>query len=211
MLAIAVGGISSALWGTVFSTKYKSIKVSRVLKDFFNIVQSPRFYLLAFLFLFLDFFSLLWGGGLRISSWHVPIILFLKALVFGGIEEIGWRYFFQPALQERFSYVTSTLCTFVAWGIWHFAYFYIEGTMAVVDPVPFLIGLLINCFILSAIFNVSGSWWLCAMTHALINVFSQLAAGGNAYVSYICKVLIVVIAIVLSTRRNSVSAAEQFN
>ena len=211
MIAIAIGGISSALWGTIFSSKYKNIKVSRVFKDFFNIMQSPRFYLLAFLFLFLDFFSLLWGGGLKISSWYVPIILFIKAIVFGGIEEIGWRYFYQPVLQERLGYVASTLCTFVAWGIWHFAYFYVEGTIAVVDPVPFLVGLLVNCFILSAIFNVSGSLWLCVMTHALINVFSQLAVGGNAYVSNVCKVLIVVIAIVLSTRRNSVSAAEQFN
>ena len=129
--------------------------------------------------------------------WYAPIILFIKALVFGGIEEIGWRYFFQPVIQERFDYVISTLCTFVSWGIWHFAYFYIEGTMAVVDPIPFLIGLLINCFILSAIFNASGSLWLCAMAHALINVFSQLSTGGNAYVSCICRVLIVVIAIVL--------------
>lgn len=95
----------------------------------------------------------------------------------------------------------ATLCTFVSWAIWHFAYFYVEGTMAVVDPVPFQIGLLINCFILSAIFNVSGSLWLCAMTHALINVISQLAVGGNAYVSYACRVFIFVIAIILVKER----------
>lgn len=203
MLAIAVGGISSALWGTVFSSKYRNIKISKVLKDFFNTAQNPRFYLIAFLFLFLDFASLLWEGVLKTSTWYVPIILFLKAIVFGGIEEIGWRYFFQPALQERFHYVTATLFTFVSWGMWHFAYFYVEGTQMMVDPVPFLIGLLVNCFILSAIFNVSGSLWLCVMTHALINVFSQLTVGGNAYISCSCKVLIIVIATMLSTKRNS--------
>ena len=131
----------------------------------------------------------------------------MKAIVFGGIEEIGWRYFFQPALQELFGYVASTLCTFVAWGIWHFAYFYIEGSLPVVDPVPFIIGLLFNSFILSAIFNASGSLWLCVMTHALINVLSQLAVCGNAYVSYVCRILIVVIAIVLTSKRNSANAA----
>ncbi|WP_196803890.1 CPBP family intramembrane glutamic endopeptidase [Butyrivibrio sp. XBB1001] len=196
MIAIAVGGISSALWGIVVSNKYKKIPISKVVKDFFNVAQNPKYYLLAFLFVFLDFFSLFWGGNLKISFWYAPILLFLKALVFGGIEEIGWRYFFQPALQERISYVTSTICTFIAWGIWHFAYFYVEGTIQVVDPVPFLIGLLINSFILSAVFNVSGSLWLCVMTHALINVFSQLGMGGNLYVSVACRVLIVIIAIV---------------
>lgn len=197
MLAIAVGGISSALWGTIVSVKFNNVKLIQVLKDFFNVVQKPKFYLIALLFLSLDFFSLLFGGGLNISVWYVPLTLFLKALLFGGIEEIGWRYFFQPALQKQFSFVISTLCTFVSWGIWHFAYFYVEGTMPSVDPVPFLVGLLINSFILSAIFNVSGSLWLCAMTHALINVFSQLSIGGNAYVSYACRSLIIVIAIVL--------------
>ncbi|MBQ6589429.1 MAG: CPBP family intramembrane metalloprotease [Butyrivibrio sp.] len=200
MLAIAVGGISSALWGAVVSIKYKKIKLTQILRDFFNVAQKPRSYLLAFLFLFLDFFSLLFGGGLNISIWYAPVILFFRALLFGGIEEIGWRYFFQPALQERWDFVLATLCTFVSWAIWHFAYFYVEGTMDVVDPIPFLIGLLINCFILSSIFNVTGSLWLCAMTHALINVFSQLAVGGNAYVSYGCRVLIIVIAIVLVKR-----------
>ena len=190
MVAIAVGGISSALWGTIVSSKYKKIKLFKVIKDFFNVVQKPKYYLLALLFLFLDFFSLFWGGSLKVDFLYVPVILFFKALVFGGIEEIGWRYFFQPVLQERFNYVISTLCTFVSWGIWHFAYFYVEGTIPIVAPVPFLIGLLTNCFILSAIFNVSGSLWLCAMTHALINVFSQLGVGGNAYVSYGCRVLI---------------------
>ena len=37
------------------------------------------------------------------------------------------------------------------------------------------------------------------MTHSLINVFSQLAIGGNQYVAYVCKIIIIVIAIVLST------------
>ncbi len=38
------------------------------------------------------------------------------------------------------------------------------------------------------------------MTHALINVFSQLAVGGNPYISYICKIIIIVMAIIISSR-----------
>ena len=38
------------------------------------------------------------------------------------------------------------------------------------------------------------------MTHALINVFSQLAIGGNQYVSYVSKIVIIVMAIVISSR-----------
>ena len=38
------------------------------------------------------------------------------------------------------------------------------------------------------------------MTHALINVFSQLAIDGNQYVSYVSKIVIIVMAIVISSR-----------
>lgn len=129
----------------------------------------------------------------------MPIILFLKAIIFGGIEEVGWRYVFQPVLQERCNYITSTIITFVAWEIWHFSYFYIEGTLPQVQVFEFSLGLFVNCFILSALFIKTKSLWICVMTHSLINVFSQLAIGGNQYVAYVCKIIIIVMAIVLST------------
>ena len=38
------------------------------------------------------------------------------------------------------------------------------------------------------------------MTHSLINVCSQIFEGGNTYVSYLCKVVVIVLAIILSNR-----------
>ena len=134
-----------------------------------------------------------------LNAWYIPIILFLKAIIFGGIEEVGWRYVFQPVLQERCNYITSTIITFVAWEIWHFSYFYIEGTLPQVQAFEFSLGLFVNCFILSALFIKTKSLWICVMTHSLINVFSQLAIGGNQYVAYVCKIIIIVMAIFFST------------
>ena len=131
------------------------------------------------------------------------MILFLKAIIFGGIEEVGWRYVFEPVLQEHHNYITSTIITFVAWGIWHFSYFYIEGTLPQLQAFEFLLGLMANCFILSALFIKTNSLWICVMTHSLINVFSQLAMGGNQYVSYICKLIIIIMAVVLSLREQN--------
>ena len=37
------------------------------------------------------------------------------------------------------------------------------------------------------------------MPHVLINVFSQLATGGNQYVSYVSKIIIIVMAVVISS------------
>lgn len=197
--AIGIGGISSALWGTIIAVRYKKYNIWKILKDFFAIKQKTSSYLFVFLFLVLDFCYVALDGKVVLKAWYIPIILFLKAIIFGGIEEIGWRYVFQPILQERHKYIASTIITFIAWGIWHFSYFYIEGTLPQVQVFGFLLGLLINCFVLSALFIKTNSLWICVMTHALINVFSQLAIGGNQYVSYVSKIVIIVMAVVISS------------
>ena len=152
---------------------------------------------------------IIFGGELRISAWYVPVVMFFKHIIFGGIEEIGWRYIFQPVLQERCNYIVATVITFVMWGMWHFSYFYIEGTLPQVQASAFLLGLLVNCFILSALFIVTKSLWICVMTHSLINVFTQLAMGGSQYVSYACRIIIIVTAVVLSIKEQKLSNTER--
>lgn len=201
IIAIGIGGISSALWGIVIAIKYKKYCWKYILKDFFCIRQEYSNYVLVFIFLSLDFCSVLFGGKLQISVWYIPALLFLKAILFGGIEEIGWRYTFQPILEERFGYITSTIITFFAWGVWHFSYFYIEGTLPQVQVINFSIALLVNCFILSALYARTNSLWICVMTHSLINVFSQLTIGGNQYILYLCRIVIIAIAIILSNQK----------
>ncbi len=153
------------------------------------------------MFLLLEF--ALQGGRFQIISWHIPVILFLKANLFGGIEEIGWRYTFQPVLEEKLNYILATVITFVSWGIWHLLYFYIEGSLYQVAVTEFLLGLLINCFILSALYHKTRSLWICVMTHALINMLSQIASGGNLYISLISKAIIILVAIVVSYKAKS--------
>ena len=92
----------------------------------------------------------------------------------------------------------STCVTFVCWGIWHFLYFFIEGSMQSIHVGSFLFGLLTNCFILSALYNKTRSLWICVMTHALINSLSQISVGGNLFVSLVCKVIIICIAVFIS-------------
>ena len=202
LAAIALGGLSSALWGTIIAIKYRNTNFKSVLFDFFRIRQNYKNYLLVLIFLFLDFANVIFGGRFIISVWYLPFLMYLKHIAFGGLEEIGWRYLFQPLLQERLNYVISTLITFFAWGIWHFLFFYIDGSLSAINVIPFLIGLLTNSFILSALYLRTKNLWICVMTHSLINVLSQLVEGGNNYIEYVCKVLIIIFAIILSLKMN---------
>ena len=194
LFTLMLGGLSSAIWGAIISIRYHHSSLKKLVRDFFQVKQALLNYLLVLIFIGLDFLPQVFSGEMIIPTWYLPIILFVKALIFGGIEEIGWRYFFQPTLQEKLTYLVSTLCTFVAWSLWHLLYFYIDGSMATVHLLPFLLGLLSNCFILSAIYTKTRSLWLCVMTHALINALSQLSSVENIWLSLVIKVLIILLA-----------------
>ena len=194
IIAVIVGGLSSALWGSLASIIYHQSSFKQVLKDFFQVKDSFANYCLVLVFLLLDFFPFILGGKITTQSLVLPVVLFFKALLFGGIEEIGWRYFFQPTLEERIPYLSATVITFLAWSSWHLFYFYIDGSLAVIQLLPFLVGLLTNCFILSALYHKTQNLWICVMTHALINALSQLSSTESVWLSLVIKVLIILLA-----------------
>ena len=199
IIAIIVGGLSSALWGSLASIGYHQSSFKQVLKDFFQVKDSLANYCLVLVFLLLDFFPFIFGGKITTQSLVLPVVLFFKALLFGGIEEIGWRYFFQPTLEERKPYLSATLITFLAWSSWHLLYFYIDGSLGVIQLLPFLVGLLTNCFILSALYHKTQNLWICVMTHALINALSQLSSTESVWLSLVIKVLIILLAIKIAS------------
>ena len=132
IIAVIVGGLSSALWGSLASISYHQSSFKQVLKDFFQVKDSLANYCLVLVFLLLDFLPFILGCEITTKSLLLQFLLFFKALLFGGIEEIGWRYFFQPTLEEKRSYLSATLITFLAWSSWHLLYFYIDGSLAVI-------------------------------------------------------------------------------
>ena len=84
--------------------------------------------------------------------------------------------------------------------VWHlfsgeYDIFYIEELIQFVHVGSFLLGLLINCFVLSTLYYKTKSLWICVMTHALINTLSQISVGGDLIISMICKVIIICITI----------------
>ena len=205
IILIAVGGISSALWGALYQCRYNEKTLRQIVVDFFSVRQPVKVYLLAVVFLFIDFLSVAVSREFQVANVWIPIILFLKAILVGGIEEIGWRYTFQPAIESKIPYVLATVRTFVTWGIWHVLFFYIDGTLPGLNSVKlafFMLGLLTNCFILSCLFNVSGSLWICVMTHALINMGSQLTVADNTVIGIVTKIICVGIAIIIVKRGN---------
>ena len=105
MVFIIFGGVSSALWGVFYQIKYNAKRPLSILKDFFDIKQSIKIYAVVLVFLFMDFCSVIVSKGFKIESLLILLVLFFKAIAFGGIEEIGWRYSFQPCLEKKIPYI----------------------------------------------------------------------------------------------------------
>ena len=212
IILIIAGGVSSALWGCVYQVRYNDRNIREILKDFFHFKADIRAYMLVAVFMILDFLDVMISGSIKVTPIYI-ILVFLRSIAFGGIEEIGWRYTFQPFMEKKLPYFAATLATFVFWGIWHFLFFYIDGSISAVQVFPFLIGLLTNCFILSAIYNYSNDLWLCVLAHSLINTFSLVIAsesGPNVYVGMTARIMIIIISIILSTRSGRKSEDDKY-
>ncbi|WP_115865480.1 CPBP family intramembrane glutamic endopeptidase [Halorussus litoreus] len=116
----------------------------------------------------------------------LPVMtLFLVANVglFGGVEELGWRGFLQPRLQERVSVLTAGLGIGVLWWAWHLPLFFSGKAAFSPDPVPlltyttFIVGAAI---VLGAFVNVTGGKVLPVMLmHATVNVGAILEGTGG--------------------------------
>lgn len=203
IILIIAAGISSALWGCVFQIRYNGKNIKMILKDFFHFKADFKSYMLVVVFIILDFFDILFGGSLQITKGYTILFLFVKSIAFGGIEEIGWRYTFQPYVEKRLPYSAAAVATFVFWGVWHFLFFYIDNSISDIQVFPFLSGLLTNCFMLSAIYNYKKNLWLCVLAHSLVNTFSQVVIGGNIYIGLFVKLIIIILSILLSRRSRS--------
>lgn len=103
------------------------------------------------------------------------VIFFIYNLIFFGFgEEVGWRGFALPRLQERFNALTSSIILAVFWAIWHWPlFFYRPGytSMDFVGILGWFFSLLIGSVLLTWLFNSSrASIFICAIFHSTIDI-----------------------------------------
>lgn len=117
----------------------------------------------------------LFGDVHAIGSWWNVIIFIPVMLLFGGFEEVGWRGYLQPKLENKFGFVIATLINCTIWIVWHIPLCFIKGTYQYSgNYLWFAISLIGSAFSLAALNKVKGSIMPCILFHAI----------GNAIVSY---------------------------
>ena len=113
LVFLILGGMSTALWGIIVSIKFNKKSVFNIFTDFFNFKKSVKSYLLVFGFIILLFGPQFAQNQINDNVYcYTFVILFLQSIIFGGIEEIGWRYTWQPIIEKKYSFVISCITTF---------------------------------------------------------------------------------------------------
>lgn len=92
-------------------------------------------------------------------------------------EEIGWRGFLVPALNERIGLNRALLVTGLFWCLWHFPLLiwggYMEGQSLLYSLIAFVLCIFPVGVICGLLAIESGSMWPCAFLHAAHNNYDQ--------------------------------------
>jgi len=209
MLFFIAGGFTPPICEILLKKKYST---SEDYKSFTKSILNPRhhaiWYILVMgLSIIFCFVPTLFPGGTMKGPLYIAILEFPIMIFGGGLEEIGWRGFLQPALQKKYSAIISTLIVGIIWAVWHLPLFFILGSsQASMSFLWFFIYAIALSFLLAAIFNGTKSIFLCIIFHALMNSFSEVFVPNQRLIPacfMLVFAIIIFIAIAKMCRRKS--------
>lgn len=113
----------------------------------------------------------------RIEPWYMLVVNFPIMVVGGGFEEIGWRGFFQPALEKKLPFWLAAPIVGVIWSAWHIPLWFITGTdQNAMNFYIFAAYCIFLSYILGALQHLTGSVAASVAFHAWANVLFAVFA-----------------------------------
>jgi membrane protease YdiL (CAAX protease family) len=117
-----------------------------------------------------------------LDPWYAVAPLFLISLIDdpGAVEEIGWRGFALPLLQQRYGALGASVLLGLIWGVWHLPAFFLTAMSQSSFVFPFfLLGTVVLSIVMTAVYNSTrGNVLLMFAFHGMTNF--HLGAGGGS-------------------------------
>lgn len=99
----------------------------------------------------------------------IPVLFLIVFFQAGLAEEIGWRGYALPGLQQRYGALTSSIILGIIWWLWHFHP--LNFTAYQPTAFSFLFNILAFTILLTWIYNnTDGSILMAALFHTVSNV-----------------------------------------
>lgn len=121
-------------------------------------------------------------------AFNLPTFFFYNLIFFGFGEEVGWRGFALPRLQNNFSALRSSIILTLFWAIWHWPLFLYRPGYTAMD-LPGILGwtfsLLTGSILLTWLFNSArASILICAVFHSTIDIVFTADLADKNIVNY---------------------------
>lgn len=148
----------------------------------------------------------------------VPLVIaaLVTSLLSNLWEEVGWRGFALPHLQQRYTALVATLIVGVLWGAWHLPIFFWAGNPMSAYPFPpWFVGTVAVAFIYTWLYNsAAGSLLPVTLFHVMLNTLGVVITGASITAlamvyALVALVLIVVFGGANLSRRERVRASER--
>ncbi len=179
-----LGGFSATLMAYVAIKRTKGETLKQFNKRIFSTPKQKRWILFSFfvpviLALVAQGVHLIQSGSVSFELNEINIamlpVFFISSIIFGGIEEIGWRGIVQHNMSSMKSLIHINLFIGTVWAFWHLPFFFMEGQAHY--QTSFLI-FLVSCLgyssFLSYLYFKSRSVLLTIVFHTMINTLSGL-------------------------------------
>jgi membrane protease YdiL (CAAX protease family) len=131
--------------------------------------------------------------------------IWVGSISYGVFEEIGWRGYALPKLQEKYNPLISTLILTILWAFWHLPMFFYR--LSINYLFGWLFGLFMGAIILTFLYNsTGGSAFVAILFHTTNNIVWLFnIAEIQMYITIIITTLAIIFLIIgktqLSTRK----------
>jgi uncharacterized protein len=147
------------------------------------------------------------------------LTFFIYNLIFFGFgEEVGWRGFALPRLQNKFNALTSSILLTGFWALWHLPlFFYKPGflTMGWAGAFGWIFSLLTGSILLNWLYNSSkASILICAVFHSTVDIaFTADIANKNIinYMGFLITVWGIFIILIFKPKNLSINDREKID
>ncbi len=111
----------------------------------------------------------------QLQLWHIPIVLLQAIFIYGGNEELGWRGYMQPILEESMPFPVATMVTGIIWSLWHIPLWFVYGSSQ--QNMSFLLFMILGIilsFWFAAFYKKTESVFGCSILHGLTNTLLSM-------------------------------------